>query len=180
MDHTNEGNMRLLRLPFCLLAVSLISGSCGSNLNTAGAGSTREMTRVQTAFEELQKESDAGSSQQEYTQQVNDTLARIGDLGNSEKTADLGLPNDKVTLVYNYFHQAAIAYTVSTHFVGTEWDAPSNKTTDSTSDGEREMLNAAFPELDPLDAMSRRSTLHDLLQIAQSETRDAARMIKTL
>jgi hypothetical protein len=138
------------------------------------------MMRVQTAFEELQKESSAGPSQQEYTQQVNETLASIGDLGNSEKTADLGLPNDKVTLVYDYFHQAAIAYVVSTQFVGTEWDAPSNKTTDSTSDNEREMLNAAFPELDPLDAMSRRSTLRDLLQIAQGETRDAAGMIKTL
>ena len=172
--------MRLLSLPFCLLAVSLISGGCGSNTNPAGAGSMNEMMRVTAAFEELQKESDAGASKQEYTQQVNDTLARIGDLGNSEKTADLGLPNDKVALVYDYFHQAAIAYDVSTQFVGTEWDAPSNKTTDSTSDGEREMLNSAFPGLDPLDAMSRLSTLHALLQIAQSETRDAAGMIDTL
>jgi hypothetical protein len=172
--------MRLLTLTFCLLAASLISGGCGSNTNPSGAGSSKEMMRVQTAFEELQKESGAGASKQEFTQQVNDTLARIGDLGNSEKTADLGLPNDKVALVYDYFHQAAIAYVLSTQFVGTEWDAISNTTTDSTSDGERESLDAAFPELDPVDAMSRRSTLRDLLQIAQSETRDAAGMIKTL
>src|SRR4029077_20483098 len=90
MDHAKEGNMRLLTLPFCLLAVSLISGGCGSNRDPAGVGGTREMIRVQTAFEELQKESSARPSQQEYTQQVNETLASIGDLGNSEKTADLG------------------------------------------------------------------------------------------
>jgi len=112
--------------------------------------------------------------------QVNDTLATIGDLKTSEKAADLGLPQDKVALVYDYFHQAAIAYAISTQFVGPGWDTSSNKTTDSTSDSERESLSSAFPELDPIDMMSRRSTLYDLLQIAQGETRDAAGMIKTL
>lgn len=172
--------MRLLTLQFCLLAVVLKSWGCGSSPSSAGAGSTNEMRRVQTAFEELQKESDTGPSKQEFTQQVNDTLARIGDLANSEKAADLGLPKDKVALVYDYFSESANAYAISTQFVGTGWDALSNKTSDSTSDGERESLNAAFPELDPIDIMSRRSTLYDLLQIAQNETRDAGEMIKAL
>ncbi len=172
--------MRLPTLQFRLLAVALISCGCGSSPNPARAGSSNEMTRVQTAFEELQKESGRGASQQEFTRQVNDTLAKIGDLQSSEKAADLGLPKDKVAIVYDYFRQAAIAYSISTQFVGTGWDAPLNKTTDSTSDGERESLSAAFPELDPVDAMSRRDTLQDLLRIAQDETRDAEGMIKTL
>jgi len=172
--------MRLRTLQFCVLTVAVISWGCGSKPNPAGALSSNEMIRVQTAFEQLEKESDAGASKPDFTQHVNDTLARIGDLQESEKAADVGLPNDKVALVYDYFHQAAIAYEISTQFVGTEWDVPSNQTTDSTSDGERESLNGAFPELDPIDVMSRRRTLHDLLQIAQNETRDAGDMIKTL
>jgi len=137
------------------------------------------MMRVQTAFEKLQKESGPDASKEEFTQHVNDTLASIGDLQTSEKAADLGLPKDKVALVYDYFRQAAIAYTISTQFVGTGQDQL-NKTTDSTSDGERETLNAAFPQLDPVDMMSRRRTLYDLLRIAQGETRNAADMIETL
>src|SRR5271166_4471576 len=102
--------MRLLTLQICLLAVVLTSWGCGSSPNPAGAASTNEMMRVQTAFGELQRESESGASKQEFTQQVNDTLAKIGDLETSEKAADLGFPRDKVALVYDYFHQAAIAY----------------------------------------------------------------------
>jgi hypothetical protein len=172
--------MRVLTLHVCLLTVALIAWGCGSNKNLFHAGSTGEMKRVQTAFEELQKESDAGASQPEFTQHVNDTLARIGDLGISEKAAGLGLPKDKVALVYGYFRQASIAYAISTQFVGVGWDASSNKTTDSTSDGERESLTDAFPDLSPVDMLSRRITLFDLLEIAQDQTRDAQGMIKTL
>jgi hypothetical protein len=172
--------MRLRTSLFCALAIALISWGCGSNPNPDVGRSSIEMIRVQTALEELHKESGAGVPTPEFTRNVNSTLARIGDLKESEKVADLGLPSDKVALVYDYFHQAAIAYLVSTQFVGTEWDAPSNKATDSTSDSERESLDGAFPELDPVDVMSRRNTLHDLLQIAQNETRDAGEMIKTL
>jgi hypothetical protein len=177
---SSRGNMRFVTLQVVSLAVALISCGCGSSSNPARADSTNEMTRVQTAFEQLQNESDRGASQQEYTRQVNDTLAKIGDLKTSEKAADLGLPKDKVALVYDYFRQAAIAYSISTQFVGTGFDAPLNKTSDSTSEGQRESLSAAFPELDPIDAMSRRDTLHDLLRIAKDETGDAEGMIKTL
>lgn len=172
--------MRPLTLQFFLLSFALISWGCGSNSLPASAGSSIEMKRVQSAFEDLQKESDRGTSKQEFTKQVDDTLARIGDLETSEKASDLGLPNDKVAVVYDYFRQASIAYAISTQFVGAGWDAASNKATDSTSDGERESLGAAFPELDPVHMMSRRSTLYDLLQIAHAETRDAGVMIETL
>ena len=138
------------------------------------------MKRVQTAFEELRKESDSGPSKEEFTQHVNETLASIGNLETSERAADLGLPKDKVALVYGYFRQAATAYAFSTQFVGAGWDASSNETSDSTSDGEKESLNDAFPDLSPVDMLSRRRTLYDLLQIAQDETRDAEGMIEAL
>lgn len=83
-------------------------------------------------------------------------------------------------MVYGYFHHAEIAYTLATRFVGTGWDSPSNKITDLTSNGEKESLHAAFPELDPVDIISCRSTLYDLLQIAREQTRDAEEMIMTL
>lgn len=172
--------MRLSILEICPLAITLISWGCGSNANPARVGSSNEMMRVQSAFAELQQESESGSSKQEFTLQVNNALARIGDLKTSEKAAGLGLPEDKVALVYDYFRQAAIAYAISTEFVGAGWDASSNKTTDSTSDGERESITAAFPAMDAVDMMSRRKTLYDLLRIAQNETRDAEGMIKTL
>jgi hypothetical protein len=179
---TWEGDMRLFTLQFCLVGAALLSWGCGSASNAASAGSSSEMTRVQTAFEELQKVSGTGASisRQEFTQQVEDTLAKIGDLGNSEKTAGLGLPQDKVAIVYGYFQQVAIAYALSTQFAGAGIDAQSRRPTDLTSDGERQSLNAAFPELDGVDVMYRGRTLYDLLQIAHDQTHNAGEMIKTL
>ena len=172
--------MQLPTLQLSLLTAVLALTGCSLQPNPDRAASVNELMRVQTAFQELQNESGTVASDQGLTQRVNDTFTGIGDLANSERVADLGLPEDKVVLVYGYFHHAEIAYTLATQFVGVRRDEPSNKITDSTSDGEKESLHAAFPELDPVDILSRRSTLYDLLQIARDQTRAAEGMIMTL
>jgi hypothetical protein len=171
--------MRLHRPPSWLLFVALACCGCGSS-RVASTGNTDEMKRVQTAFGDLQKELDTGGSKQEFAQKVNGTLARIGDLDNSERVAEAGLPEDKVGFVYGYFGRAAIAYAMSGEFFGDRWDDQTERTTDATSDGERRSVTAAFPEFYAVDVMSRRRTLNDLLKVAQDENHSAGEMIKTL
>jgi hypothetical protein len=174
--------MRIHRVPFWLLFIAMTSYGCSSSLNTVGTGNTEEMKRIQEAFGDLQKGLDTGVSKQEFTQRVNDTLAKIGDLEKSEAMTDAGLPKAtvKVAVVYGYFGQAAAAYTLSPQFIGDRWDDQSERTTDSTSDAEQQSLKAAFPEFYAADNLSRRTTLHNLLQIAQGNTHDASEMIGTL
>ena len=73
----------------------------------------------------------------------------------SEKVAEVGLPKDKVALVYDYFGLEAAAYTMSTQFLGTRWDEVQRTATDSTSDSEKQSLDLAFPELYVMNAMSQ-------------------------
>jgi hypothetical protein len=172
-----EDEVRLPRLQFCLLFIVLRSFGCSSTRNIA---STDEMMRVQAAFGDLQNGLDAGVSDQEFTQQVHTALARIGDLQNSEKVAEIGLPKDKVALVYGYFGREATAYAMSTQFLGDRWDELQQTTTDSTSDDEKQSLSLAFPELYVVDIMSRRNVVRDLLILAKDERDDASDMIETL
>jgi hypothetical protein len=174
--------MRIGRLPFWLLVIGLTSYGCGSSINPVGTRNTDEMKRIQVAFGDLQKGLDTGLSDQAFTQRVSDTLAKIGDLKKSEGIADVGLPErtDKVALVYGNFGQAASAYAMSQRYLGNRWDEQSQMVTDSTSNAEQQSVNAAFPGIYAVDTMSRRKTVKDLLQVAQSETHDASEMIKTL
>ena len=172
--------MRLRRLQFWLLFIVLASYGCGSSRNTASTGSTDEMKRIQAAFGNLQNDIDTSLSKQEFTQRVNDTLARVGNLKNSEKVAEVGLPKDKVALVYGYFGREAAAYVMSTEFFGDRWDDLRERTTDSTSDAEKQSVSLAFPEIYEVDVISRRNIMRDLSKVAQDETEAASQMIKTL
>jgi hypothetical protein len=174
--------MRICRLPLWLLVIALASYGCRSSPNPVGPGNTDEMKRIQGAFEDLQKGLGTDESNQAFTQRVNDTLAKIGDLEKSEGIADVGLPErtDKVSIVYGYFGQAALAYSMSQRYLGNRWDEQSQTVTDSTSNAEQQSVNAAFPGIYVVDTMSRRKTVSDLLLVAQGETRDAGELIKTL
>ena len=174
--------MRIGRLSLCLLVIVLVSFGCSSSPNPVGPGNTDEMKRIQGAFEDLQRGLGTGVSNQVFTQRVNDTLAKIGDLDKSEGIANVGLPErtDKVSIVYGYFGQAALAYSMSQKYLGNRWDEQSQTVTDSTSNAEQQSVNAAFPEIYVVDTMSRRKTVGDLLQVAQGETHDASELIKTL
>lgn len=165
-----------------MLVAGLTSFGCGSSVPAITPGNTNEMQRIQGAFEDLQKGLHSGVSDQAFTQQVNNTLARIGDLGKSEGIADGALPDrtDKVAVVYSYFGQAALAYTMSQQFLGNRWDEQSQRITDATSNAERQSVNAAFPGIYVVDTMSRRKTVSDLLDVAQGETHDARDLISTL
>lgn len=96
--------MRAFRPHFWLLFIALASYGCGLSRKAVGTGSTDEMNRIQAAFGDLQV------SKREFAQKVNDALARVGDLESSEKVAEVGLPKDKVALVYGYFGREAAAY----------------------------------------------------------------------
>jgi hypothetical protein len=138
------------------------------------------MKRVQAAFGNLQKGLDTGVSNQEFTQRVHKTLAGIGDLETSEKVAEVGLPKDKVALVYGYFGREAAAYAMSTQFLGDRWDELQQTATDSTSEDEKQSLNLAFPELYVIDVTSRRKVVRGLLKLAKDDRDGASGMIETL
>jgi hypothetical protein len=169
--------MRLPRLQFCLFLIALTSFGCSS---ARSIPSTDEMKRVQAAFGNLQKGLDTGVSNQEFTQRVHETLAGIGDLGTSEKIAEISLPKDKVALVYGYFGREAAAYAMSTQFLGNRWDELRQTETDSTSDNEKQSLSLAFPELSVIDVLSRRNVVRDLLKVAKDDRDGASGMIETL
>jgi hypothetical protein len=169
--------MPLTRLQFYSLLIALISFGCGSARNIP---STDEMKRVQAAFVDLQTALDTGVSNQDFTQRVHDTLAGIGDLERSEKVAEVGLPKDKVALVYVYFGREAAAYAMATQFLGNRWDELQQRETDSTSDDEKQSVSLAFPELYVIDVMSRRTVVRDLLKLANDERDNAGGMIETL
>ena len=172
--------MRLFRLHFCLLFIALASYGCGSSRKAASAGNTGEMNRIQAAFGNLQNDIDTSVSKQQFTQKVNDALARIGDLESSEKVAEVGLPKDKVALVYGYFGREAAAYVMSTEFFGDRWDELRGRATDSSSDAEKQSVSLAFPEIHDVDVMSRRNVMQDLSKVAQGESDAASGMMKTL
>jgi hypothetical protein len=128
------------------------------------------MKRVQAAFGNLQKGLDTGVSNQEFTQRVE----------TSEKVAEVGLPKDKVALVYGYFGREAAAYAMSTQFLGDRWDELQQTATDSTSEDEKQSLNLAFPELYVIDVTSRRKVVRGLLKLAKDDRDGASGMIETL
>lgn len=172
--------MRSFRPHFWLVLIALVSYGCGSSRNAAGTGNTDEMNRIQSAFGDLQNDIDTSASKQEFAQKVNDALARVGDLENSEKVAEVGLPKDKVALVYGYFGREEAAYVMSTEFFGDRLDDLRGRTTDSASDAEKESVSLAFPEIYDVDIMSRRNIMHDLSKVTQGERETASEMIKTL
>jgi hypothetical protein len=171
--------MRSFRPHFWLVLIALASYGCGSSRNAAGTGNTDEMNRIQSAFGDLQNDIDTSASKQEFAQKVNDALARVGDLENSEKVAEVGLPKDKVALVYGYFGREEAAYVMSTEFFGDRLDDLRGRT-DSASDAEKESVSLAFPEIYDFDTMSRRNIMRDLSKVAQGERETASEMIKTL
>jgi hypothetical protein len=138
------------------------------------------MNRIQAAFGDLQTDIDTSVSKREFAQKVNDALARVGDLENSEKVAEVGLPKDKVALVYGYFGREAAAYVMSTEFFGDRWDDLRVRSTDSASEAEKQSVSLAFPEIYDVDVMSRRNIMRDLSEVAQGEREAASEMIKTL
>src|SRR5712692_9013824 len=154
---------------FPLIAVTL--AGCGSSQKAA---SVAEMKRVQAAFGDLQIALDAGVSKQEFSQRLNDTLIKIGNLQNSEKLAENGLPKDKVAQVYIHFHRAAEAYKMSKEFFGD----------DLTASWEPDEVRAKFPELaESLGShkiLSRSAILQGLWKFAGERTRAASNLIDQL
>jgi len=173
--------MRRLRSKGWLLLITVALAGCGSSRKAA---SVAEMKRVQAAFGDLQIALDAGVTKQEFGQRVNDTLVKIGNLQNSAKLAENGLPKDKVAQVYIHFYRAAEAYKLSKDFFGERWDYLLESTTDSTSEAEQNMVKALFPELaertESYRLYSRGSTLQDLWKLAGEETQAASRLIDQL
>ena len=172
--------MRRLKLQFGLLFIAAACWGCGSPQISANTGNTAEMLRVQQALEDLQKSINLGDSKQAFAKKVDDTLAKIGDLQNSQKTSEAGLPADKVALVYQYFGQAASAYNMAKEFYGVGRDEILQTDTDATSVEEQQVVGYAFPEVFPVDRLSREKTLQDLLRLAQNETSNAAAMIQAI
>ena len=164
---------------FPLIAVTL--AGCGSSQKAA---SVAEMKRVQAAFGDLQIALDAGVSKQEFSQRLNDTLIKIGNLQNSEKLAENGLPKDKVAQVYSHFYRAAEAYKVSKEFFGNRWDSILEDTTDLTASSEPDEVRAKFPELaESLGShqiLSRSAILQGLWKFAGERTRAASNLIDQL
>jgi len=163
-----------------MVTVLALSG-CGSSKKREA--SIAEMKRVQSAFGDLQIAVDAGVSQQEFSQRVNDMLVKIGDFRNSENLALLGLPKEqnKVQDIYAHFSRAAEAYKLSKEFFGDRWDPVGEEATDFPSEEERETVKTAFPDVFPsYGVTSRRDTLRDLWKLASDETRSAKTLMDQL
>jgi hypothetical protein len=163
-----------------LIAIFTLT-ACG--VSKRREASTAEMKRVAVAFGDLQIALDAGVSKQEFSQRLNDALVKIGDLAESMKVAETGLPKDadKVEQAYSHFRHAVEAYKLSKVFFGDRWDYLLELSTDLTSESEQQVIKASYPSLAaPEIELSRSATLHGLWKFAAAETQASNESIEKL